>query len=90
MSAASSAFADMLATHLAGVRALKARTGAQGVRFTFPNEAMETNVKVRGSWMGDEVEREKVRQARRNKVWRKRFDPEGVRRLCGEVLEELS
>lgn len=38
---------------------------------------------------GDD-EAEWRRRARRARVFRPRFDPEGVRRLCGDVLDELA
>jgi len=43
---------------------------------------------------GEEVEEgeqamQRVREMRRRVVFRPRFDPEGVRRLCNEALAEL-
>jgi hypothetical protein len=32
---------------------------------------------------------ESVRRGRRERVWRARFDPRDVQRLCGEAMAEL-
>jgi hypothetical protein len=90
----SSAFVGMLEGHLASVRDLKDKTGAHGVRFTIPApQQSPTQLKRRGSRsspiLSDEG-RENLRQKRRNITWRPRFDPESVRKLCNEALEELA
>lgn len=46
--------------------------------------------KTRASMAMDGADADRVRQMRRNRVFRQRFDPEGVRRLCGDVLAELA
>ncbi|KAG9204185.1 hypothetical protein G6514_001824 [Epicoccum nigrum] len=90
------AFARLLEAHRADVRAQKERAGAPSVRFASLEEPLRTSpelVKTRwsrdGGRGGEEGEAERRRERRKNVVFRPRFDPEGVRRLCGEAMAEL-
>ncbi|KAF2855522.1 hypothetical protein T440DRAFT_156812 [Plenodomus tracheiphilus IPT5] len=92
-----SSFATLLNAHLNSVRSLKKKTSVHAVRFTFPSPkpsptaaAAAAREKARASHVYDCAEAEGVRQMRRNRVFRQRFDPEAVRRLCGDVLAELA
>jgi hypothetical protein len=40
--------------------------------------------------MLSDEDRENLRQKRRKITWRPRFDPESVRELCNEALEDLA
>ncbi|KAI8940070.1 hypothetical protein NX059_003789 [Plenodomus lindquistii] len=84
-----SEFTALLNAHIASVRALK-KTSVHAVRFTLPSpKPTSTMTVVRSSHVYDDEEMEGVRAMRRGRVFRKRFDPEVVRRLCGDVLGEL-
>ncbi|KAL6704750.1 hypothetical protein ACN47E_007671 [Coniothyrium glycines] len=94
-----SSFLMMLQSHLVSVRELKERTQVPvGVRFAFPSPPetsttpVSAGLKNRASKVFDlqAEDREEVKRKRKERVWRKRFDPEGVRRLCSEALGELS
>lgn len=85
----------MLEAHRSDIRAQKEKTGVPTVRFAMPSPR-PSPVKTRWSReLGDGEERdgeeamEKVREMRRNVMFRPRFDPESVRRLCGEAMAEL-
>ncbi|KAJ4989209.1 hypothetical protein SVAN01_05288 [Stagonosporopsis vannaccii] len=90
-------FTRMLDSHLRDVRAQKLRTGVPTVRFCMPSPRTSPTKSPRLSRgfaanaddAGEEEARQKVREMRRKIVFRPRFDPEGVRRLCGEALAEL-
>jgi hypothetical protein len=94
------AFARLLEAHRADVRAQKERAGAPSVRFASLEEPLRTSPElVKTRWSRDggrgeeegeaEAEAERRRERRKNVVFRPRFNPEGVRRLCGEAMAEL-
>jgi hypothetical protein len=84
----------MLKGHLASVRDLKDKTGVHSVRFTVPapqRSPIQLRLRSsRSSQMLSDEDRENLRQKRRKITWRPRFDPESVRELCNEALEELA
>lgn len=96
---AAASFLPLLESHLSSVRELKQKTSVHGVRFTFPSapsspvamSSSTSSMKARGSHLCDDDDAaEAIRQSRRTRVFRERFDPEAVRRLCGDALAELS
>lgn len=90
----------MLSAHLSDVREQKRNTGVPTVRFTLPSPRPSPTAKTTrqsrclsvqaGDGDGEDWVMERVRESRRNVVFRPRFDPEGVRRLCGEAMAELA
>lgn len=90
----------MLQGHRADVRAQKEKTGVPTVRFAMPSPRTSP-VKVRPvqeRWRrgldgseekGEEEAMERIREMRRNVVFRPRFEPEAVRRLCAEATAEM-
>jgi hypothetical protein len=86
----------MVRGHIQNVKDLKHRTSAMpSVRFNFPAEPPVVQ-KERGSRVYESANREyeKVdveskRRERMSRTFRPRFDPEEIRRLCGEVEAEL-
>jgi hypothetical protein len=90
------AFIRMVRGHIQNVKDLKHRTSVMpSVRFNFPAEPPMVQ-KERGSRVYESANREyeKVdveskRRERMSRTFRPRFDPEEIRRLCGEVEAEL-
>lgn len=90
------AFVRLLEAHRADVCAQKEKAGVPSVRFACLEEPLRKEpelVKTRVSRDGGREEAEETaerrRERRKNVVFRPRFDPEGVRRLCGEAMAEL-
>lgn len=90
----------MLASHLCDVRAQKLVAGVPTVRFCMPSPRTSPTKSPRMSRAlegesgreaeeGEQLAMQRVREMRRGVVFRPRFDPEGVRRLCSEALAEL-
>lgn len=74
------------------MQALKDKTSVPSVRFTLPSPRPSPTVAKRCStWLESESHdpMEGVRRERKERVWRKRFDPDITRRLCDEALGEL-
>jgi hypothetical protein len=79
----------MLRGHLANVRQLRKKTSVLTVRFAErPNSGLPMRSSAQLAVECEEV-MESVRRGRREKVWRARFDPKDVQRLCGEAMAEL-
>ncbi|KAF1997576.1 hypothetical protein P154DRAFT_274829 [Amniculicola lignicola CBS 123094] len=85
------AFQRMVETHLAAVRELKDACPAPSVRFAaLPNSRPASfSMKSNRASVHDEAEKEIIRAQRRSMVFRPRFDPTSVQKLCEEVLSEL-
>ncbi|KAF3001980.1 hypothetical protein E8E13_007724 [Curvularia kusanoi] len=91
-------FVRLLEAHRADVRVQKDKAGVPAVRFVMP-EPRTSPVRTRwsrgagGEEVVDEAEEdalERIREMRKNVRFRPRFDPESVRRLCGEAMAELT
>jgi hypothetical protein len=83
------AFAKMLRGHLANVRSLREKTSVPVVRFAArPCSDVLMRSSAQLALECEEV-MERVRRGRRERVWRARFDPRDVQRLCGEAMAEL-
>jgi hypothetical protein len=85
-------FVHMVRGHLSNVKDLKNRTGAPTVRFTFPTapQQQQQHKERIGSRVFEPANvSEKMRRERMTRTFRPRFDPEEVRRLCGDALAEL-
>jgi hypothetical protein len=80
------------------VRDMKHRTSVMpSVRFDFPvvpppvvQKQRESRVFESGSRVGEDGDLERKRRERMSRKFRPRFDPEEIRRLCGEVEAELN
>jgi hypothetical protein len=83
----------MVRGHVQNVRDMKHRTSVMpSVRFNFPQPPPVVVVqKERGSrvFESGDGDLERKRRERLSRTFRPRFDPEEIRRLCGEVEAEL-
>jgi hypothetical protein len=80
----------MVRGHVQNVRDMKHRTSVMpSVRFDFPAPPPVVQ-KEKESRVCEEGNLERMRRERMNRKFRPRFDPEEIRRLCGEVEAELN
>jgi hypothetical protein len=81
----------MVRGHVQNVRDMKHRTSVMpSVRFNFPAPPPPVVQKEKESRVCEEGNLERMRRERMNRKFRPRFDPEEIRRLCGEVEAELN
>ena len=89
-------FLDMVRSHLASVRELK--NAPVPTPFPIPlHRGVRARPQTRASsksrdpkdWLDDENETGKMRERRKNMVFRKRFDPRAIQELCDQALAEL-
>ncbi|KAH9879260.1 hypothetical protein J1614_002699 [Plenodomus biglobosus] len=94
-----SSFLILLHQHVTSVRSLKQKTSVHAVRFAFPSPKLSSSPAMAAASReparanrvcDDAAEAENKRHMRRKMVFRPRFDPESVRRLCADVLAELA
>jgi hypothetical protein len=83
----------MVRGHIQNVKDLKHRTSVMpSVRFNFPTDPpvqKERTSRVYESANRADGDVESKRRERMSRTFRPRFDPEEIRRLCGEVEAEL-
>lgn len=91
LSAELSSFANMIKTHLEGVRNLKDSSTVFGHRYSLSHARSSTSNSrpVSRSSGHEDAEKDHVRWQRKSMSFRPRFDPTTVRKLCAEAINEL-
>lgn len=87
-----SSFVDMLQGHLESVRNLKENTGVRGAKFGIPSPLSTPTKQQARSWRPSDLsddQKEALHKRRREMVWRPRFDPRSIRKLCDDALDEI-